>query len=260
MHHANPKSRQPFARWLTTVAVIAVIALPLAGCLDNPNAVTGANAQGFAGSGKAYVILDSYESLEGMSAIMSNKAHNGVQFINTGATYNLLYARTPVSMKLGTLPPNAGGISAVEPGTYRLISMELAGHPCFFGMGDSPVEFTVTQGEVVYLGALEYHYTSTHNPVNIFAPPSYEISFGVVDELASHMDEVAKNLALLPGHSALKTRLMTIRKPDVAVAGRNKWGGPRFSPSNAAPETPAAPPPGGVPHGLPPAPSPDDQI
>ena len=219
----------------------------LSGCITNPNAVTAANApHDLAQSGKAYVIFEMHDRLGGIFG--DTRGHEGGQFINAAATPNLLYARTPDSMKLSALPPRPSTIIAIDPGTYFLSSIGIAGHPCFFGPGDSPVTFTVAPGEVVYLGSLQYEWFTAHNP-NPFANPRFHVTFEVADELDSVRAGVASNLALLPGNPVIQTRLMTIRKPEVMVSStkanwldspppKDNWTLP--TPSQPAP--PAPPP------------------
>jgi hypothetical protein len=198
------------------------IASLVAGCITNPNAVTAENApHDLAQSGKAYVVFDIHKRLGGIFG--DTRGYEGGQFINAAAAPNLLYARTPDSMKLSAIPPRPNTIIAIDPGTYFLSSIGIAGHPCFFGPGDSPVTFTVARGEVVYLGSLQYESFTAHNP-NPFANPRFHVTFEVNDELDSVRSGVARNLALLPGNPIIQTRLMTIRKPEVMVGStKTNW-------------------------------------
>jgi hypothetical protein len=222
----------------------------LSGCVTNPNAVTAENApHDLAQSGKAYVVFDIHSRLGGIFG--DRRAHEGGVFINAAATPNLLYARTPDSMKLNAMPPRPSNIFAIDPGTYYLSSIAISGHPCFFGPGDSPVSFTVGPGEVIYLGSLQYEWFTAHNP-NPFANPRYHVTFEVNDELDSVQPGVTQNLALLPGNPVIRKRLMTIRKPEVMVGStkanwldspppKDDWAPP--PPSTPTSPGPAAPPP-----------------
>jgi hypothetical protein len=215
----------------------------LGGCATDPNLVSAANAPpDLARSGKAYVIIDVHERLGGIFG--DARGDNGSQFINIAATPNPFYARTPASMKLGTGPRQRNKIVAIDPGTYRLSSLALGQNPCFFGLDDSPVEFTVAAGDVVYLGSLQYESFSATNPLNPFKTPRFHVTFAVNDELDAHREDLAKSLALLPGNPTIQTRLLTIRKPEVLVSStKENWLDTSTPKDDWAPQTPPAPTP-----------------
>jgi len=226
--------------WLFASATLGT--LGLSGCMTNPSAITAENARDAAHAGKAYVAFEAYMTNNGFFGAARNKYN--VMFVNTTATFNPFYLRTPSNLKVQTMPPRPGAVYALDPGTYRLVFLSMPNVLSEFGMSDSPVEFTVAAGDVVYLGALQY---DADKIGGFFDPNHFRLSFAVHDEFADNEAEIAKNLALLPGAPAIHTRLMTVRRAEVEVSPHPHFLGPttatETTPAPAEPPPPAAPPP-----------------
>jgi hypothetical protein len=223
-----------------------MFAATLAGCATNPNAITAETApHDVAHSGKAYVAFEVYQRLGGIFG--DTRVRNNALFVNTTAPFNPFYLRTPDNLKVQSMPLRGTELYALEPGTYRLAAIAVAKDLCEFTMDDSPVEFTLTPGEIVYVGALQYEYFSAGG---IFDPHHYRVTFAVSDELEANRARIDQGLALLPGKPPIATRLMTLRRPDIEVSIHPKL----FAPTPPA-ETQEAPPPPGEepPPPLPPA-------
>ncbi len=220
------------------IFLAAIPAAALSGCITNPNAVTAASApHDAARSGKGYVAYEVYMTNDGLLGPERNA--NNAMFVNTTATFSPFYLRTPDSMKVQSVPVRPGAIYALDPGTYRLVFVSMPNLISLFGMGDSPVEFNVYPGEVVYLGALQY---DREKIGGFFDPNHYRVSFKVNDELEANRAAIEKNLALLPGTPPLQTRLMTIRRPVVEVSPHPHFAAPE-APTPEPPPPPLPPPP-----------------
>ncbi len=215
----------------------------LAGCAANPNAITAETApHDVARSGKAYVAFEVFQRLGGVFG--DTRARNNALFVNTTAAFNPFYLRTPDNLKVQSMPLRGTELYALDPGTYRLAAIAVAKDLCEFGMDDSPVEFTLAPGEIVYVGALQYEYFSAGG---IFDPHHYRVTFAVHDELEANRPRIDAGLALLPGKPPIVTRLMTIRRPDIEVSIHPKL----FAPTPPADTQDSPPPPGAEPPPVP---------
>jgi len=235
-------TRRHFIQWFGAATLTAPC---LAGCATNPNAVTASSApHDLAHSGKAYVAFEIFQRLGGLFGNTLVRAN--ALFVNTTAPFNPFYLRTPDNLKVQSMPLRGTELYALDPGTYRLVAIAVAKDLCEFGMGDSPVEFTVAPGEIVYLGAMQYEYFSAGG---IFDPHHYRVTFAVNDELDANRARIDQGLTLLPGKPQIATRLMTIRRPNIEVSIHPQLLAPtppaqtQDVPSPPTEEPPPAPPP-----------------